>query len=307
MILFILTVFTIYGGVHVYAFLKARSVLAFGPLTGAALASFMLLMVFALFLVRSLESHEYELPARLLSYVAYFWMALLFLFFCGSLLFDSITLIMRTVGWITRFDISPYLLPVKTAFFINLGLSIAICTYGYFEAKDLRTERLTIETTKLPAGIDRLAIVQLSDVHLGLENQDKRFRPMIKAVMDAEPDLFVVTGDLVDAQINHLTGLADMLREVKAKYGKFAVMGNHEYYAGADKSIAFIKESGLRLLRDTVVTDGPITVAGVDDRTVIQLKQGHLKPEKTLLVGLSRDKFILFLKHQPRRSFPSHC
>jgi len=121
MIFFILTIFTIYGGVHVYAFLKAKSVLAFGPLTGVALASFMLLMVFSLFLIRSLESHEYELPARVLSYVAYFWMAMLFLFFCGSLVFDSITLFTHTAGWITRSDISSYLVPVKAAFFISLA------------------------------------------------------------------------------------------------------------------------------------------------------------------------------------------
>jgi len=109
-----------------------------------------------------------------------------------------------------------------------------------------------------------------------------------------------VTGDVVDAQINHLTGLADMLHEVKAKYGKYAIMGNHEYYAGPDKSIAFIKESGLTLLRDEVVTAGPITIVGVDDRTVMQLKLGHPSPEKELLNRLPRDKFILFLKHQPR-------
>ncbi len=300
MILFILMVFTIYGGVHAYAFLKARSVFAFGPLVGAALASFMLLMVFAIFLVRTLESHEYESPARMLSYVAYFWMAALFLFFCGSLLFDGLSLVTRAVGWITRNDISSYLVPVKTSFYISLGLASAVCAYGYFEAKDIRTERLVIETTKLPAGIDRLVIVQISDVHLGLVNRCERFGPMINAVKDANPDLFVVTGDLVDAQINHLPGLADMLHEIKAKYGKYAVMGNHEYYAGPEKSLAFIHEAGLTLLRDEAATGGPVTIVGVDDRTAVQLNLGQPSSEKQLLSGLPRDRFILFLKHQPR-------
>ncbi|MCK9420123.1 MAG: metallophosphoesterase [Nitrospirae bacterium] len=300
MILFVLMIFTIYGGVHAYAFVKARSVFAFGPLVGAALGSFMLLMVFAIFLVRTLETHEYELSAQALSYVAYFWMAVLFLFFCGSLLFDGLTLVTRAIGWITRNDISAYLVPVKTSFYISLGLACAICAYGYFEAKDIRTERLVIETTKLPAGIDRLTIVQMSDVHLGLINRCERFSPMIKAVKDANPDIFVVTGDLVDAQINHLPGLADMLREVTAKFGKYAIMGNHEYYAGPEKSLAFIREAGLTLLRDEVAAGGPVTIVGVDDRTAIQLNLGHPSSEKKLLSGLPRDRFILFLKHQPR-------
>ena len=300
MIPFILTIITIYGGVHVYAFLKARSVFAFGPIVGAALASFMLLMVFAVFLVRTLESHEHELPAQVLSYVAYFWMAALFLFFCGSLLFDGVALITRTAGWMMRQDISSYLVPVKASFYISLGLSLAICAYGYFEAQDIRIERVVIETAKLPAGIDRLVIAQISDVHLGLINRCKRLGQMLRAVKDANPDLFVVTGDLVDAQINHLPGLADMLHEIKATYGKYAIMGNHEYYAGPDKSRAFIQESGLTLLRDEVVNAGPITIVGADDRTAIQLHVGHPSSEKKLLSGLPKDRFILFLKHQPR-------
>ena len=300
MILFILTIFTIYGGVHAYVFLKARSVFTFGPLVGAALGLFMLFMVFAIFLVRTLETHEYELPAQMLSYVAYFWMAAVFLFFCGSLFFDGLTLVTRAVGWITRNDISSYLVPVKTTFSISLGLALAICAYGYFEAKDIRTERLVLETAKLPAGVDRLVIAQISDVHLGLINRRERFSPMMKAVKDANPDLFVVTGDLVDAQINHLPGLADMLREIQAPYGKYAIMGNHEYYAGPEKSLAFIRLAGLTMLRDKAVTDGPITIVGVDDRTAVQLKIGHASSENKLLSGLSRDKFILYLKHQPR-------
>ncbi len=300
MIPFILTIVAIYGGVHVYAFLKARSAFAFGPGVGAALASFMLLMVFGIFLVRMLESRDFDLPARVLSYVAYFWMAVLFLFFCGSLLFDGVTFATRVAGWITRSDISSWVIPDKTAFFICLSLATALCVYGYFEARDIRIERVVVETAKLPAGIDRLMIAQISDVHLGLINRSKRFSPMIKAVRDADPDLFVVTGDLVDAQINNLPGLAEMLREVTAKYGKFAIMGNHEYYAGPEKSRAFIQEAGLMLLRDEVVTAGPITIVGVDDRTAVQLHLRRPSPEKKLLSGLSRDKFILFLKHQPR-------
>ena len=109
-----------------------------------------------------------------------------------------------------------------------------------------------------------------------------------------------MTGDLVDAQINHLPGLADMLREIQATYGKYAIMGNHEYYAGPEKSLAFIREAGLTMLRDEVATGGPITIVGIDDRTALQLNLGHPSSEKKLLSGLSRDKFILYLKHQPR-------
>jgi predicted MPP superfamily phosphohydrolase len=300
MISFILFVFAVYGSVHVYAFLRARTALAFGPAIGMVLAAFMLLMVIAVFLVRALEDHDYEITARVLAYVAYFWMALLFLFFCGSLVLDSITLITRVAGWISHSDISAYLLSARTAFFMSLGLSLMVCTYGYFEAKDIQLERVKIETAKLPNGIDRLTIAQISDVHLGLIVRCDRLGKMLQIVKDEKPDIFISTGDLVDAQINHLTGLAELLRTVKTKYGNYAITGNHEYFAGVEKALVFTKEAGFRVLQNEATAAGPITLVGVDDRTAVQMKLEKPISEKNLLERQPKDRFTLFLKHQPR-------
>ena len=76
MSLFFLTFFAVYGGLHAYALFSVpvrpwRS----GPSPASSLALFMLLMVLSPFLIRLLERNEFELPARVLSYVAYLWMA----------------------------------------------------------------------------------------------------------------------------------------------------------------------------------------------------------------------------------------
>ena len=299
MILFFAFFVAIYGGVHVYAFFRTRSALGLGAGGGIALALFMLAMTLAPVLIRAVERYGFEFAARMLAYLAYLWMAVLFFYFGSSLLFDVLGLTTRLAGWIASFDVSSWLIPVRTAFLISLVLSLSICTYGYFEARDIRTERLVIETPKLPAGTDRLTIVQISDVHLGLINRSERLAPMLAAVKAARPDILVVTGDLVDAQINHLTGLAEMFREVAPAYGKFAIMGNHEYYAGTEKALEFIRESGFTMLRNEAVSSGPITLVGVDDRTGVQLKLRPAVPEQTLFAGLPRDKFTLLLKHQP--------
>jgi len=299
MILFVLTFFTLYGGVHVYAFFRARAALGFGAETGAALAVFMLVMTMAPFLIRFTERHGYELTARALSYIAYLWMAALFLFFCASLVSDILNLLTRAVSWAASADITPFLLSRKTSFFLCLGLSLAICIYGYFDALNIRTERLRIETTKLPRGIDRLTIVQLSDVHLGLIVRCSRMGKMLDLVKAAKPDILVSTGDLVDAEINHLTGLAELLREVNPRYGKFAITGNHEYFAGLDKALAFTKMAGFTLLRGEAAADGVINIAGVNDLQGVRMKLDQPVSEKALLSKLSKDKFTLFLKHQP--------
>ncbi len=299
MSLFFLTVFAVYGGIHVYAFLRARNALDFGPGTGLALALFMGLMVVSVFLIRLLEVYEYERTARALAYLAYIWMAVLFLFFSGSLLIDIINLIIRGAGWLLRTNITSFLITPRVSFIAVLTLAVVISVYGYFEALDIKPERLRIVTTKLPAGIDRLTIVQISDVHLGLIIRCSRLEQMLEVVKAAKPDILISTGDLVDAQINHMTGLADLLQEVRPKYGKYAITGNHEYFAGIEKAIAFTKECGFTVLRNESVVDGPIVLVGVNDRTGVRLGLEKPVDESALLSSVPRNKFVLFLKHQP--------
>ncbi len=284
---------------HVYSFLRARSALGFGAGPGTALAVFMLAMTFAPFAIRFLERQGYELSARTFSYLAYCWMAALFLFFCIAVCLDAASFISRFVN-LTAHRGFVSLVPAKMSFFVSLGLSITICVYGYYSALDIRTERLRIETPKLPANVSKLTIVQITDVHLGLIVRCERLKRIMDLVKAEKPDIFVSTGDLVDAQINQMTGMAEILAEVKAPYGNYAITGNHEFYAGLDQALAFTRRAGFTLLRGAAVSDGPINIAGVDDRTGIQL--GLMKPisEKKLLEGLPKNKFTLFLKHQPK-------
>lgn len=299
MSLFFLMFFMVYGGVHVYAFIRARGAFAFGAGIGFLLALFMATMAAAPFLIRLLERNGYELAARWLSYAAYIWMAVLFLFFCTSLIIDLLNVVPRIIGWAIHMDLSPLQARPKLSFFVSLCISLVINTYGYFEAKNIRTERLTIETAKLPAGTDRLKIVQISDVHLGLIVRSARLSAILAIVKAEKPDIFISTGDLVDAQINGMPGLADLLREINPRYGKYAVTGNHEYYAGLKQALEFTKKAGFTLLRGESVSNGVINIAGVDDPTGVLLKLEKPGSEKAVLSRLGRDKFTLLLKHRP--------
>ena len=300
MTLFFFFIFIVYGGVHVYAFLKARQALGFGWAAGALLALFMLAMVGAIFLIRTLERHDLELTARTLSWVTYLWMAAIFLYFCGSLAFDIANLLLRVPAWLGIQSVFIRPLQPRFTFAVSLALSLLICVYGYFDAQNIRTERLVFETDRLPKGTDKVTIAQISDVHLGLIVRCDRLVAMLEAVKAAKPDIFVVTGDLVDAQINHLPGLRELIQEVPARFGKFAITGNHEYYAGLDKAIEFIQHSGLTMLRGESRDLGVIQIAGVDDRAAVQTKTGTPAPDRVALAKTDRSKkFVLFLKHQP--------
>ena len=298
--LFLMIFFLLYGVMHLYAFLKARAAFAFGTYIGACVAVFMLVMLFAPVIIRSSEKAGFEVFARVVSYIGYMWMGTLFLFVSCSLVIDSCRVILHAGGLVLKKDFSHIAISERYAFFIPFALSVLIAVYGYFEAEDIRTERIMLKSPKIPAAAGRLRIVQMSDVHLGLIVREERLKRVLGEVEKAKPDIFVSTGDLVDGQINGLSGLSEILRNINPRYGKFAVTGNHEFYAGLPQALAFTEKAGFKVLRGEVLdVAGLINIAGVDDPQVRAYSRVKGVSETGLLSTISNGKFTLLLKHRP--------
>jgi predicted MPP superfamily phosphohydrolase len=137
-------------------------------------------------------------------------------------------------------------------------------------------------------------------MHLGLIVRKHRLEKIVEAMRAEEPDIVVSTGDLVDGQINDLPGLAELLRSIKPPLGKYAITGNHEFYAGK-QALVFTEQAGFTILRGKAVNvEGTLNIAGVDDPTGGRYyglpKDGV---EKKLLEGLQQEEFTLLLKHRP--------
>lgn len=301
MILFLAGFFLIYTMLHVYAFWRLQGALGFGPLTALPLAFVMLAMISAPMVIRLSENAGFDLFARFAAYSGYTWMGLLFLFVCMSITIDVYRLMVYVIGWVLGVDTAWLIPSPKFYCLFVLGAVALIGIYGSFEARDIKTERISIVTDKIPAQASPLRIAQISDIHLGLTVRQERLKRIMRQVERADPDILVSTGDLVDGQMDNLTPLVDLLQRVSPKYGKFAVTGNHEFYAGIDQAIAFTRRAGFRVLRGEAVTvDGIIDIVGVDDPA----GPGFGVPdaeEKRLLENATAHstQFVLFLKHRP--------
>jgi len=299
MVSFLVFFFLIYGGAHAYALMRTALGLRLGWKGVLPLAALFLFMVFAPVIVHYLEKAGYQAPARALSFIGYTWMGIMFLFVSTSLAVDFYRVGLWVLGLLLRADLSRFEVPARLSVQVPLILAIIISVYGYFEALNIRVENLSVATSKLPPGLEKLRIVQVSDVHLGLIVRGKRLRLILEHVKNANPDILVSTGDLVDGEINRLPGIAEMLREINPRYGKYAVTGNHEYYAGLPRALEFTKKAGFTLLRGEAVSEGPINIAGVDDLTGRYYGEAGQDSEVKLLSSLPREKFTLFLKHRP--------
>jgi len=301
MSLFLLSFFLVYGSMHAYALLKARSALAPGPWTTLALLLLLAVLLCAPIVTYHLGRRGYEDAARIVSLVGYLWMGFLFFFVCLNLSVDLLRLLLWAMG---RGGIAPNAaagLAGRSAFLCIAGLAIALSAYATVEASRIQVVRVRIVTDRLPASIPSLRIAQITDLHLGLIHRNGKTREVAAIVASEHPDIFVSTGDLVDGQLDGIAGLAEILRGIPAPRGKFATLGNHEYYAGIDRSIAFTRKAGFTLLRDDAVTiDDTVRIAGVDDPAGARFGRTGGTSEAALLGNRPDGRFTVLLKHRPQ-------
>ena len=301
MSLFLLSFFMVYGSMHAYALLKARSALAPGPGTTLALLLLFAVLLCAPIITHHLSRHGYEDAAWLVSHAGYLWMGFLFFFVCLNLSVDLLRLPLRAMGPDGIAADAAKGLAGRPAFLCIAGLAVALSAYAIVEASRIQVVRVRVVTDRLPASVPSVRIAQITDLHLGLIHRNAKAREVAAIVAREHPDIFVSTGDLVDGQLDGVAELAEILRGIPAPRGKFAALGNHEYYAGIDRSIAFTRKAGFTLLRDESVTiDAAVRIAGVDDPAGARFGRTGGTFEPALLGDRPDGLFTVLLKHRPQ-------
>ncbi|MEZ4484077.1 MAG: hypothetical protein R2864_05605 [Syntrophotaleaceae bacterium] len=173
------------------------------PALPTLVSCWMGLMIVAPVLVRVLDRGGHVAGARSLAWVGYCWMGLLFLAFC---LFSAVAawhllalLVQRLLPGLPLLTLHR---PAVAALVLLATLSAGLS--AFYEATDFRVEKVLLKTNKLPVGRDRLRIAQVSDLHLGLLHRGETLAPVLAQLQQLQPDLLIATGDIVDAQMDHL-------------------------------------------------------------------------------------------------------
>ncbi|MDR2180097.1 MAG: metallophosphoesterase [Synergistaceae bacterium] len=233
--------------------------------------------------------------------LSFTWVAMVGMACLGFFFMDVFSLAARVIEKLTktqtpfysRFFVPSKCVPV-TLFFI-----VAVIIYSFYEAWAVRRVDLVFETSKLPDGVRRLRLVHLTDIHIGGVYTLGRLARVMDIVRSAEPDLLVMTGDLVDGDMSFRSREAELLATHGAKYGAFSIPGNHDFYSGIDQALQFMKRANLSVIRDDRVDVAGISIIGLDDPA--KFGRGSLGPERLPQgVTLPEDKFVLLLKHRPQ-------
>ena len=191
---------------------------------------------------------------------------------------------------------------------LNMGVvatSAGLTGYGIFNAVSKpKVKYVEIPIDNLPDSLNGLKIVQFSDLHVGPTIKKSFVEKVVNQINELNADLIAFTGDLIDGSVESLRSDVEPLSKLSAKYGKYFITGNHEYYSGAKQWIEQVKLLGFTtLLNENKILemDGSnFLIAGVTDWSGGQFYADHKSdPHKAIQNNSNLDLKIL-LAHQPR-------
>ena len=160
--------------------------------------------------------------------------------------------------------------------------------------------RHEVKVPSLPGGRTELKLVQLSDLHLGTLLGERWLGRRVAEVNALSPDLVVVTGDLVDAEVGPVAPLAPGPALSPAPLGVWGVTGNHEFYAGLERCLAVYEAAGIRTLRDGWAEAAPgLVLTGVDDLTARRQLGLDGRTLDRAFAGVPENAVVVHLSHSP--------
>lgn len=192
-------------------------------------------------------------------------------------------------------------------------LTIMIFIYGIVKGKyAYRVIKHTLFFDNLPESFDGFTITQISDVHAGSFKNAKAVQRGIDLIKAQKSDLFVFTGDLVNNKAEEIEPWLGYFSQIKAPYGQFSILGNHDYgdyikweseqakVANLQQLKTYHAELGFKLLLDEHVElykhGEKIVLAGVENWGIGFGERGDLKKA---LTGVQPNDFKVLLSHDP--------
>ncbi len=204
------------------------------------------------------------------------------------------------VRLVRRPDLRRTLLRVGTP--LVVVAAVGATGYGVSEASQPSVTPVTVTSPDLPAGLDGLRIVLVTDLHAGPIREASFTRRVVDLVNAQRPDVVVLGGDLVDGRGAQVGEVLAPLADLRAPLGVYAVSGNHEFISQeADAWLTRWETLSIRVLRNEHVRiergGASLTVAGVHDPTG---RGTDASDAARALQGVDPAGFTLFVAHQPK-------
>ena len=229
---------------------------------------------------------------------------------------DVIRCAQKIISWIGSGSTQP--IPGRRKFISQLALVLAAIPftsflYGIIQGRyNYKVLKYQVSFKDLPDTFDGFTITQISDIHSGSFTNKKKIQYGVNLINDQNSDLLLFTGDIVNNKASEMDNWIDMFSTLKAPYGKYSVLGNHDYaeyirgISKEEKELQFqeIKKIhpkiGFDLLCNenrSIEKDGQkISLIGVENWGKSFKQAGDLKKASE---GIKKEDFKILMSHDP--------
>ena len=257
-------------------------------------------LIVSCFIVGEILEHTHSsLVSEWIYRIGAFWLAFMLYFSLTILLFDVIRLFnyffhfLPEMTQTLRFRIGLF-----TVAFVSL-----IVLAGHINALNTRVREISLSIHKKIKGNPEMKVLMASDIHLGALIGENREERLISIINQQKPDLVLLCGDLVDGDVASALRkkLGRHIQEIKTPMGVYAIPGNHEYIGGIQKTLPYLENININILRDgTLVLSNGVQLVGRDDRDNRRMGEGNgRKSLKELMTGLDKTFPVIVMNHQP--------
>lgn len=227
------------------------------------------------------------------------WLGVMLYLLVGYLIVD----ILRFLNYISGLQLLSFLSDKKTIVIATIyAITALVVVIGYINAKNPRVSKIEVNLPSDKRISHPLKVVAASDIHLGTIISNGRLKKLTKLINDQNPDIILLVGDTFDEDLGPVirNNMGEQLATLKAKYGVYAVTGNHEYYGNAAKAVEYLQNHGITVLQDTAITAGGIVnLIGRNDRQSIRFLGKNRKPLEELVRESNQSLPSILMDHQP--------
>jgi predicted MPP superfamily phosphohydrolase len=169
-----------------------------------------------------------------------------------------------------------------------------------------RIRRIRMTLARLPERLRGLTITHVSDIHVGRLFRPEHLPALVEAVNALDSDLVAFTGDAVDHSFDYMPAACDALRQMRGRYGRFSVIGNHDLIDSPHEALDYMRRHELNFLEDACteidVGGQRLRIAGLSwrryDRTQRNVP-GYEERVSRMLAGTNGNVFTIALTHHP--------
>jgi len=301
-IFFFSLVLLIYAAINYYILRRGLAAIPEGSSLRTILVVSVIVLASAFVAGRFLERVSVNILSTTLIWIGSFWLAFMVYFLLQIVLIDLLRVLNHWFGIFPAFITNNPVRAREITAIVVLSITTLIVAVGHINTWFPAVRNLELKIDKPAGKLKELNIVALSDIHLGTTIEKRHLSVLVKKVNALKPDIILIPGDIIDEDIAPVinNNVGGILKEFKAKYGVYAVTGNHEYIGGVGKAKKYLNEHNVKLLNDTVVlVDSSFYLVGREDLTMKQFTRKSRKELNEIMGDVDKNLPIILLDHQP--------